>query len=747
MGADGLLSVNTVELLLFGFAAVVDLALLFALWERVNRGRVAIWLTGLVTSVTLIHVGIFLRLMLVDLDSQMSVTIDRLLVMCICLGLLVLPSAMLHAAIRLNHTGLDPYAPKDPRYARLYAPVLLLPVIMFTVWQSAATNFISHVGVWRVVYLIWLALVNSVSVYLFLRLRGERWAVRRDSFLIHFSIAIVVISVLAIVYGTIGFRTQYETPLRLLATLSPLGAALLFVWHSMRERLLPLVMERTFVYGVILISLLLTQRLIITPIAGWLRSKTGIDFFFVEGILITMVILLVPSLRARVAEALRNLFSTNVTQVRNATRQVALKLSQNASLDTKELVRWFADEVRHSIALDHVTIVMDDEVKANDPWVVKSVEPLPHATECCLTDDMALIHRQMTDTQRVLELGNARDKSVRNLLPGFGPEVASHKWYCRPFYNPILGTGAVDTVERAFVRENVLLAYRLSYRSVTGTVMLGNRVRNDRLASEQILVLALVIDQFVAALHNRREETLRQRAERKMLQQEKLSVLGLLAGSLAHELRNPLSSIRTITTLVMEELGEDHECQRDLRMVLSEIDRLSLTTNRLLDYARPEPQSCSNVVPDQLISRIVCILDYLARQYHVETKLKLQCGGAFIASNEAGLSEIIFNLVKNAIEATRETDGGRVEIVSKCEDGQIVVSVCDNGGGIADERKANLFQPFATYKADGNGLGLYAVHERVRELGGSVSFRPNEPCGTVFEVRIPIAGQDDHFGG
>lgn len=484
--------------------------------------------------------------------------------------------------------------------------------------------------------------------------------------------------------------------------------------------------------------------------------KDGHRLFFVEGILITMVILWVPSLRARVAEALRNLFSTNVTQVRNATRQVALKLSQNASLDTAELVRWFANEVRHSIELDHVTIVIDDEGEAKGPFVIKSDEALPQATEHRLTDDMALIHRQMTDTQRVLELGSAREKSVRYHSGQTSPGAILDKWYrallSRRFFSrelisrPILGVDEVDAVERAFVRENVLLAYRLSYRSVTGNVMLGNRVRNDRLASEQVLVLALVIDQFAAALHNRREETLRQQAERKMLQQEKLSVLGLLAGSLAHELRNPLSSIRTITTLVMEELGDSHECQRDLQMVVSEIDRLSLTTNRLLDYARPEPQSCSNVLPDQLISRIVCILDYLARQYHVETKLKLQCDGAFIASNEAGLSEIVFNLVKNAIEAARETDGGRIEIVSKCEDGQIVVSVCDNGGGIADERKANLFQPFATYKADGNGLGLYAVNERVRELGDSVSFRPNEPCGTVFEVRIPIAGQEDHSG-
>lgn len=112
----------------------------------------------------------------------------------------------------------------------------------------------------------------------------------------------------------------------------------------------------------------------------------------------------------------------------------------------------------------------------------------------------------------------------------------------------------------------------MDYRSVSGTVLLGNRIRNDRLAGDQVHVLSIVVDQFAATLHNRREETRRQQAERKMLQQEKLSVLGLLSGSLAHEIRNPLSSIRTIVTLVMEDLGESNEAS------LSEIVCFRLVT-------------------------------------------------------------------------------------------------------------------------------------------------------------------------
>jgi len=702
--------VNAIELFLFGFAAVIDLALLLAIWERVNRGRVAIWLTTLVASIALIHVAIFLRLMLDDAATQSFVVVDRLLVIAICGGLLLLPSAMLHAAIRLAQTGIDAYPPRDTRYVWLYSPAVLLPMIAVTVWTSPAVNFISQVNAWTIVYLVWLTIANATSVTLFLRVRGAQWNTQGRTFLTQLSIAIVAITAFAVAYPMLTVGTSMETVMRRLATLSPLAVSLIFVWHSMRGRLLPLVMERTFAYAVLLIFLSLVHRLVMTPIVGWLRSKTGIDFFLVEGILVAAVILAVPTLRGRVAESLRTLFSNNVVDLRAAIRQLALSLSQNAMRDTAALALWFADEVRRRIDLDHVTLLLDNGDQP--PTVYKSDTATGEISKVKFTDAMRRIHEGLTDANRVLERGAIENQDM----------------------------------ERAFAIENTLLGYRMAYRSVTGTVLIGDRTRNDRLGREQVLVLGLVIDQFAATVHNRREESLRQRAERKMLQQEKLSVLGLLSGSLAHELRNPLSSIRTITMLVIEELGPEHECRRDLRMVVSEIDRLSMATNRLLDYAKPEPQSQTLIAPDKIIIRIVCILDYLAKQYHVDLSLKIGDGEAVIASGEASLSEIVFNLVKNAIEAARDVDNGEVEVVTKTEHDQFIVTVCDNGKGIAEDRRATLFQAFSTDKPDGNGLGLYAVNERIRELGGTINVSTNEPCGTIFEASIPMAKQDDFAG-
>lgn len=699
---------RVIELFLFGIAAVTDLALLLALSQRINRGRVAVWMKALTGGVAAVHVSIFARLMLENVSGPMATSVGRLLVVCMCGGLLVLPSAMLHAAARLRLTGLVACPRRDWRYLMLYAPVLVLPWIAVGLSGTAHDSFLVQLGPWVVWYLVWMPIANVSSIVLFLRLRGRIGSQRLDLFLVRLSIVIGVITCLCIAYAVVPAEHPTAAPLRLLATLSPLGAAWLFVWHLLRGRLLPLVMERTFAYGAILVGTLLIHRLVVAPFAGVLRAKTDIDFLMVEGIVAIFVILAVPTLRARVGEALRYLFSRNVFQIRDATRRLSLKISQNASLGTDELVQWFADELRQSIAIEHATILLN-VTGAAAPHVVRSGQGMQPTCSDQPSTAMTIIHRACLNSNVAIERGTVDDNEL----------------------------------DDALAAENVLIALPFAFRSASGTVLLGNRNRSDRLALEQVNALSLVVDQFAATLHNRHEEALRQRAERKILQQEKLSVLGLLSGSLAHDLRNPLSSIRTIATLVTEELGPDHPCRHDLQLITTEIDRLNQTSKRLLDFAKPEPDREQWISPDQITLRIVSVLEYLARQYHVETELRLNCCDTRISSNEASVSEIIFNLVKNAIEAVRDIGQGKVSIHSRLDNGHVIIAVHDNGPGIAKELRDKLFHPFVTFKPDGNGLGLYAAAERVRELGGSIEYRCSEPTGTSFEVRIPIARHDE----
>ena len=172
-------------------------------------------------------------------------------------------------------------------------------------------------------------------------------------------------------------------------------------------------------------------------------------------------------------------------------------------------------------------------------------------------------------------------------------------------------------------------------------------------------------------------------------------------------------------------------------MIVGEIDRLTETTHRLLDYARPADSARQMVQPDPVIVRLLYILVHYAKQHHVQIETQLNAADAVIVGTDATLSEILFNLIRNAIEACRESGQGQVQINSSIEAQRIVLKVSDNGSGIDPEIRQALFQPFVTDKPLGTGLGLYIAAQRVRELGGTIVCNSLVPQGTEFEVRLP----------
>jgi len=269
-------------------------------------------------------------------------------------------------------------------------------------------------------------------------------------------------------------------------------------------------------------------------------------------------------------------------------------------------------------------------------------------------------------------------------------------------------------------------------------VLFGSRRRFDRLADEQINSLSVVIDQFAATLQNHHDEALRRHAERRSLQQEKLSTLGLISGSLAHELRNPLSSIRTIASLVSEDLASENPNQHDLRLIVSEVDRLTKTLQRMLEFAKPAELENIVTEPDRVISRLLSIMDYYAKELGIKLDVCLNAPEAKVVASDSAMNEIFMNLIKNAMEAAKDCREAIVQVESDITDAVYRVTITDNGTGILPDRLANIFLPFETSKSTGTGLGLYIVSERVRELHGTIRVTSEIDCGSTFVVELPL---------
>ncbi len=203
----------------------------------------------------------------------------------------------------------------------------------------------------------------------------------------------------------------------------------------------------------------------------------------------------------------------------------------------------------------------------------------------------------------------------------------------------------------------------------------GPRIRSDRFSEEQRSSLVLLFDQFAATLFNRVVEQDRLRAERQAAQQEKLAVIGLMAGSLAHEIRNPLSSIRTVASLLREDLGTHSDHAKDVEIILEEIDRLTQTTQRLLDFAKPANDQLQHVDVHQVATRLFHLLAPWSAQQQVTLETRLHATSSLVRATDAAVSEILLNILRNAIEATRASSNARVQVETMNETNFLIVRV------------------------------------------------------------------------
>ncbi len=709
-----------IELFLAGAAVVLDTALLLMVMERINRPFVAIWLKVLVLGTVAFHVGYFGRVMIWNVAPSKSVLLDHSLMCLIVLGLLILPSGMLHASIRILHTGFEAKPKRNYRYCVLYLPLLFSPAVFVSILSRDDRLFLESISWFIPLYIIWLLSSNLAAIVFFLMFaRKAQFAI---PFFVRLVFSLVLVCVGAVAYAYLSSDEQWEPTLRLAVCLSPLILEGLFIWYSLKHRVLPLVMDRTLLYAVSLILGLLLHQLIVSPVAAHVRDQYNIDLSILEAILLIGILLLTPPLRKRIREALRYLFSTNVFHVRDATRLLSVSLSQRSHLEPSALAQWFASELAEKLDLDRAVIVLssDATINSNATAYRSQLHDPTHSMgqfEAASVDDWLCISRAVQLTDRLNRGMIARQSTGR------------------PFYY-----ASMDQALKAMERQGTLLAFRLSFQSVHGAVLLGDRRRNDRLADEQMISIALLCDQFAATLGNKYESLRRFEVERRMIQAEKLSTLGLIAGSLAHELRNPLSSIRTIASLTMEELGPAHANRQDLAVIVTEIDKLSQTTTRLLESSRPADVECTAVSPDAVISKLLALLTHLARQLHVDIRYSLNCPSVLVNCSEASISEIFFNLIKNALEAATGREDAWVQIISHCSNlASIAVVVSDNGPGIDDVLLDSIFEPFVTGKSQGTGLGLFVVAERIKEIKGDIGCRRNaESNSTEFTVTFPI---------
>jgi len=217
-------------------------------------------------------------------------------------------------------------------------------------------------------------------------------------------------------------------------------------------------------------------------------------------------------------------------------------------------------------------------------------------------------------------------------------------------------------------------------------------------------------------------------SEEKLRESERFAALGRLAGGIAHELRNPLTAIRMAVETGFGGGATPPEEARDI--ALSEIDRLDRTLTELLEFVRPRKPIPQTIDLARFLDECAALLR--AQCEHLGVSLDVDASGT-VSADPDRLKQAILNLVLNGAQA--QPRGGAVRMIGRQDE----VSVADDGGGIDDEVRDRLYQPFVTTKSAGIGLGLAVVKKVADEHGAELDFESGKN-GTTFRLKFPLAG-------
>lgn len=218
---------------------------------------------------------------------------------------------------------------------------------------------------------------------------------------------------------------------------------------------------------------------------------------------------------------------------------------------------------------------------------------------------------------------------------------------------------------------------------------------------------------------------------------ERLASIGKLAAGLAHEVRNPLASMCASIDVLKDGLSPSGTMKRLMDNVVIEADRLNELITDFLAFARPRELNLGRTCLSQLVESVIDVFRHDASLRDCEVSMSLD-EEAIAQVDPDALRQVLWNLIRNAVQAMRGQDGGRLELVVREAGEMSEIVIVDNGPGIPEDVLARVFDPFYTTKGeDGTGLGLAIVHSIVDAHGGQVLVSSVLGRGTEFVLQLP----------
>jgi len=229
---------------------------------------------------------------------------------------------------------------------------------------------------------------------------------------------------------------------------------------------------------------------------------------------------------------------------------------------------------------------------------------------------------------------------------------------------------------------------------------------------------------------------------RRVRDQERLAWLGTLAAAVAHELKNPLVSVRTLAQLLPEKFDDAEFRNEFSTLALSEVDRINEMVERLLDFARPSQPSVEAVDVNRLLEDTIALLKPQTAENNVKVEALFTAPEATLMGDATQLKQVFLNLALNSIQALGHQGALTVRTSNPADSSELVVEIVDDGIGIPEDKIDKVFDPFFSTKPHGTGLGLTISQMIVLQHSGTMEVKSQEGKGTTFIVRLPLTSHN-----
>jgi signal transduction histidine kinase len=559
-----------------------------------------------------------------------------------------------------------------------YIPCLFLILVLPHVWTGPYQPMIAKLSVFVLPFALWI--IYSLGVVAITELvvaqRAASISERRILRTLGASFIVIACLILASLGLGLGRGSVAGQYLQTFANLGSLLPSALLAYYIYRYRYLELIIKESLVVATFAAVVLAVYLYGIRRVADWTSARYGVRAGVVEAILILALTLLAAPLRGWLERSFRSLFQRETALYRDVVSQISASVGQYRSL--ADLLNSIESQTAKALSLGRVRIALlpqdEDKGRKNS------------------TEFESLLRNWRSD--------NAGNQSA--VMRALGYNLA-----------------------HALTRENHMLGLLLIEASP------------NALTPDVSAVLEVLAGQIAVAIEDYRLLEDNVRLERKLAEGERLAALGQMAATVAHEVKNPLSAIKSIAQVMGEDEDLKRHHARDLSLIVSETDRLSKSVTQLLSFASKQPPSAIPCEAGELVRSVVALFRADAEERRIDLRCRVQGKADLSGVQTAALRDALSNLVLNALQATPAS--GHVTIESAVSDEAITLSVSDTGTGVAPDVSAKIWEPFFTTRQRGTGLGLAIVRKRMEEAGGSAQLLSSaNGGGATFELRIPV---------